>query len=196
MAGTAHAGSQIGAELDEILARDGVGALLQRDVVNTIDWSWVRNAALEYLVRWAEGGEAPSSFRPVDASLAGGIHADDAGNATGGIRLPDLEVPTARHSGTNDVNPLAALSGQTIPWDSCWTPTATCYGIGAEDRRRAMAVTEAFNARGYTHHHGSSSIAVGTGHRPDNHATRWRTSFVRCTRSGTVANSTGNSHAT
>jgi hypothetical protein len=98
MAGTAHAGSQIGAELDEILARDGVGALLQRDVVNTIDWSWVRNAALEHLVRWAEGGEAPSSFPPVDASLAGGIHADDAGNATGGIRLPDLEVPTARHS--------------------------------------------------------------------------------------------------
>ena len=39
-------------------------------------------------------------------------------------------------------------------------------------------------------HHGSSSIAVGTGHRPDNHATRSRTSSVRCTRSGTVANST------
>jgi hypothetical protein len=26
------------------------------------------------------------------------------------------EVPTARHSGTNDVNPLAALSGRSIPF--------------------------------------------------------------------------------
>ena len=116
MAGTAHAGSEIAAELNEIMARDGVGTFLQRGVVNTLDWNWVRNAALEHLVRWAKGGEAPPLFRPVDASLAGGIHADDAGNATGGIRLPDLEVPTARHSGTNDVNPLAALSGQSIPF--------------------------------------------------------------------------------
>lgn len=116
MAGTAHAGSETGAELNEILARDGVGTFLQRGVVNAIDWSWVRNAALEHLVRWAGGDEAPPSFPPVDASLAGGIHAGDAGNATGGIRLPDLEVPTARHSGTNDVNPLAALSGQSIPF--------------------------------------------------------------------------------
>jgi hypothetical protein len=116
MAGTAHAGSEIGAELNEILARDAVGAFLQRGVVNTVDWSWVRNAALEHLVRWADGGEAPPSFPPVDASPGGGIHADDVGNATGGIRLPELEVPTARHSGTNDVNPLAALSGQSIPF--------------------------------------------------------------------------------
>ena len=116
MAGAAHAGSEIGPERSEILARDGVGTFLQRGVVNTIDWSWVRNAALEHLVRWAQGGQAPPSFRPVDASPAGGIHTDDAGNATGGIRLPDLEVPTARHSGTNDMNPLAALSGQSIPF--------------------------------------------------------------------------------
>jgi hypothetical protein len=116
MAGTAHAGSAIGAELNEILARDAVGTFLHRGIVNTIDWSWARNAALEHLVRWARGGEAPPALPPVDASPTGGIHADDAGNATGGIRLPDLEVPTARHSGTNDVNPLAALSGQSIPF--------------------------------------------------------------------------------
>jgi hypothetical protein len=116
MAGTAHAGSEIAVELNQILARDGVGTFLQREVANTIDWSWVRNAALEHLVEWAEGGKPPPSFPPVDASLPGGIHADDAGNATGGIRLPDLEVPTARHSGTNDVNPLAALSGQSTPF--------------------------------------------------------------------------------
>jgi hypothetical protein len=93
-----------------------VETFLQRGLVNTIDWSWIRNAALEHLVWWAEGGEAPPSFPPVDASPTGGILADDAGNATGGIRLPDLEVPTARHSGSNDLNPLAALSGQSIPF--------------------------------------------------------------------------------
>ncbi len=36
----------------------------------------------------------------------------------------------------------------------------------------------------HAHHYGSSSIAVGTGHRPDSHATRWRTSSVRRTRLG------------
>jgi hypothetical protein len=50
MAGTAHASSEIAGELNEILARDGVGTFLQRGVVNTLDWSWVRNAALEHLV--------------------------------------------------------------------------------------------------------------------------------------------------
>ena len=147
MAGTAHAGSEIAGELNEILARDGVGTFLQRGVVNTLDWSWMRNAALEHLVRWAKGGEAPPSFPPVDASLAGGIHADDAGNATGGIRLPDLEVPTARHSGTNDMNPLARCPARAsrsrpsrsrratqAPRPTCGNGTQPWTGSGNRDR--------------------------------------------------------------
>jgi hypothetical protein len=119
MAGTAHAGGgSASAEMQEILARDGMMPFLQREVANRIDWSWVRNAALEYMVRWSDGGAPPPSFPPIDASAQTGIHVDADGNATGGIRLPELEVPTARHSGTNSVSPLAALTGESVPFDT------------------------------------------------------------------------------
>jgi hypothetical protein len=116
MAGTAHAGGGVTAEMEEIMTRDGMAAFLQSDVVNTVDWGYVRNAALEHLVAWADGGSVPPSFPPVEATLAGGIGRDEMGNAKGGIRLPELLAPTAVHLGTNPINPLAALSGQSTPF--------------------------------------------------------------------------------
>jgi hypothetical protein len=116
MAGTAHAAGGAGAEMEAMMARDGMGTFLQNDVVNTIDWSYVRNAALEHLVDWAAGGPTPPSFPPIDATVGNGIHQDEFGNATGGIRLPDLLAPTGVHSGTNSINPLAALSGESTPF--------------------------------------------------------------------------------
>jgi hypothetical protein len=83
---------------------------------NTMDWRWVRNAALEHLVRWVDGGTPPPWFPLIDASLDAGIHRDETGNATGGIRVPELEAPTATYSGTRPGNPLAALIGQTVPY--------------------------------------------------------------------------------
>jgi hypothetical protein len=47
-----------------------------------------------------------------------GIHHDETGNATGGIRVPELEAPTATYSGTRPGDPLAALVGQSIPYTS------------------------------------------------------------------------------
>jgi Alpha/beta hydrolase domain len=41
------------------------------------------------------------------------IVTDEIGNAIGGIRLPDLAVPTAVHSGTNAISPVAALAGES-----------------------------------------------------------------------------------
>ena len=57
----------------------------------------------------------------VPGSVAGrdGIHTDESGNATGGIRVPDLEAPTAAHSGIRpgvldtDLEPLRQR-GRTI----------------------------------------------------------------------------------
>jgi hypothetical protein len=115
MAGTAHAGGGVGAEMESVLVRDGMAPFLQNDIVNTIDWGYVRNAALEHLVVWADGGSPPPSFPPIDATIDEGIHHDDLGNATGGVRLPELLAPTGVHSGTNAINPLAALSGQSTP---------------------------------------------------------------------------------
>ena len=116
MAGTAHAGGGVTAEMEEIMARDGMAAFLQTDVVNTVDWGYVRDAALDHLVGWAGGGPPPPTFPPIDATLDDGIDRDELGNARGGIRLPELLAPTAVHLGTNPINLLAALSGQSTPF--------------------------------------------------------------------------------
>ena len=114
IAGAAHTGDL--PDLTQTLARDGMALFAPLEGVNTIDWTWVRNAALEHLVRWAGGGAPPPTFALIDASLADGIGHDEYGNATGGIRVPDLEAPTATHSGTRPGNPIAALVGQSTPF--------------------------------------------------------------------------------
>jgi hypothetical protein len=114
IAGTAHMGGHVIRELKETMARDGTATSLQHDAVNNIDWGYVYNAALEHLVAWAEGGAPPPSFPPIDVE-DGVIVTDEIGNATGGIRLPDLAVPTAAHSGTNAGGLPAALAGQSTP---------------------------------------------------------------------------------
>jgi hypothetical protein len=115
MAGTAHVSAGSSDESRAIMLRDGIQSILQDDVANSIDWTYVRNAALEHLVRWADGGSPPPSFPPIEVTPAREIVRDGLGNARGGVRLPELEVPTATHSGTNARNPLAALSGQSTP---------------------------------------------------------------------------------
>jgi hypothetical protein len=114
MAGTAHMGGDLVPEMKEILVRDGITTFIPRDVVNTIDWGYVRNAALEHLVAWAGGGTPPPSFPPISVE-DGAIVTDEIGNATGGVRLPDVAVPTAVHSGTNALGLPAALAGESTP---------------------------------------------------------------------------------
>ena len=114
MAGTAHMGGGIVEKMKETMARDGIPSSLQLDAGNDIDWSYVRNAALEHVVAWAVSGTPPPSFPPINVEN-GAIVTDEVGNAAGGIRLPDLTVPTAVHSGTNAGGPVAALTGQSTP---------------------------------------------------------------------------------
>src|ERR1039458_9118291 len=60
--------------------------------------------------RWLTKGEPPPQQTPiVFASLgeSARIERDVHGNATGGIRLPELEVPTGRHSGLGPDDALA-----------------------------------------------------------------------------------------
>ncbi len=113
IAGAAHIGET--PDMTPMLVREGMPVFPPASDANTIDWRWVRNAALEHLVRWADGGSPPPSFPLIDASLDAGIHRDETGNATGGIRIPELEAPVAAYSGTRPGNPLAALIGQTHP---------------------------------------------------------------------------------
>ena len=69
---------------------------------NWLSYSPVYQAAVRHLDRWIRDGVEPPSMPRVEMK-AGDPNAevvrDEHGNAVGGIRLPELETPTASHSG-------------------------------------------------------------------------------------------------
>jgi hypothetical protein len=66
----------------------------------------VRAAALMQMQRWLTKGEPPPHQTPI-AFDGGRVCRDAHGNAKGGVRLPDLEVPTGRHRGLGPDDTLA-----------------------------------------------------------------------------------------
>ena len=98
-----------------------VRALADRDFLEIADWaqptgtpvSWspVLAAAVKHLARWAEGG-APAPSQPLIAM--GGdpltVERDRFGNALGGVRVPELDVPIAR----NVPGRVAPFDGDTL----------------------------------------------------------------------------------
>lgn len=83
---------------------------------NRVDPAPARDAGFHHLHRWVRGGEAPPSVPPL---LVSGhpprIKRDELGNALGGYRLPDLDVPVARHSAFRRDKDRPTLTGVTEP---------------------------------------------------------------------------------
>ncbi len=80
----------------------------------------VLNAAYDYLVRWVEYGHAPPSAPPIEIASFGTpvvIARDSFGLAKGGIRLPQVTVPTALNNGTNGGPSFCFLYGTYQPFD-------------------------------------------------------------------------------
>ncbi|WP_405771123.1 alpha/beta hydrolase domain-containing protein [Streptomyces sp. NBC_00080] len=84
---------------------------------------YAMNAALHHLARWAQGGPRPASGAQLNADLR-----DPAtGLAVGGIRLPDVSVPTRTLTGARDTGGSGVFcglygardpwNGDTDPWD-------------------------------------------------------------------------------
>lgn len=96
--------------------------------INSAPHHAVVKAGLVSLTRWVRDGVAPRSSPPIeltDPTAADPIARDALGLAKGGIRLPELEAPTARLDGLrNDVTNAAVpgqnfcfLFGHTVPFD-------------------------------------------------------------------------------
>ena len=69
---------------------------------NWLAYSPVYNAAIRHLHNWIKDGVAPPKMPRIEVNSESQIPEvvrDDHGNAVGGIRLPDLEAPSAAHSG-------------------------------------------------------------------------------------------------
>ena len=100
-----------------------------KDPINAAPHHAVVKAGLHALTRWIRDGVAPASSPAIELSddaAADPIVRDEHGNAKGGIRLPELEAPTAMIDGRrNDVaqaTPGAPnfcfLFGHTVPFDA------------------------------------------------------------------------------
>ncbi len=100
LAGTAH-GDQWAYDAGEVTVRKGAGlAAPSADCTagstpsNDGLGHWAMNAALRRLADWARGGARPPSGQPLSTVLRD--------PATGGVRPPDVTVPTGTLSGARD----------------------------------------------------------------------------------------------
>ncbi|KGM41441.1 hypothetical protein JY96_18955 [Aquabacterium sp. NJ1] len=85
----------------ETLAVDLSGKALQmphcRKPTNTLPARLFNHAALRALRTWVTEGKAPPIAPRMQRTRLGFVQDDEYGNALGGLRLPDLDVPLAQH---------------------------------------------------------------------------------------------------
>jgi hypothetical protein len=84
---------------------------------NTVRFHHVVNAAQEHVVRWVKDG-TPPPIAPLIETIGPVVARDELGLALGGIRIADLEVPTAFNVGFNSgTHPFCPILAPHIPFD-------------------------------------------------------------------------------
>ncbi|MEE2730056.1 MAG: alpha/beta hydrolase domain-containing protein [Pseudomonadota bacterium] len=132
-------------------------ALDCRNDLNQVPQHYVVNAALSHLRRWVLTGEAPPQSPRIEYQRWQVVR-DDHGNATGGIRLPELEVPTATHNYANYgalgsagnflVNSFACpFLGNTVPFTQ--EKLKTLYPSQQDYVMQYIAAADAARAAGF-----------------------------------------------
>jgi hypothetical protein len=93
--------------------------------INSGPQHFVLNAAFSALNKWVRKGKAPKSAPRLDVSAGPPVAiVDDAnGNATGGIRTPQVDVPVAAFSGEQAGSILCILFGTTDVFDAAQLST-------------------------------------------------------------------------
>jgi hypothetical protein len=155
IAGAAHAESPRWVIEDPPPLDKGPGC---KEPINAAPHHAVVKAALHALVQWVKDGKAPAQSPAIalgDPAAPDPIVRDANGNALGGIRLPELEAPTARIDGTrNDVASAAPgaqnfcfLFGHSVLFDSA--KLAALYPTHEAFVRKFSAAVDAIQRGGY-----------------------------------------------
>ena len=127
VAGTSHNDRKSYASRVPLQLRDvgmPVEASLSCDVMppgSAVPFHYVMAAGLEHLVRWVrEGTPMPSAPLLETVSIVPTVvlARDGFGNALGGIRLAEIDVPTAVHNGTNSGPGACPRWGYTLDFDA------------------------------------------------------------------------------
>ena len=69
--------------------------------LSLVQWPFTQNKAIADLVSWSRGGPAPKSGPSMEYDGSGALVRDEKGIAEGGIRYPEVEVPTGVNTGVN-----------------------------------------------------------------------------------------------
>ncbi|QDU56609.1 hypothetical protein Pan181_28190 [Aeoliella mucimassa] len=119
VAGASHAPQPNSKYMESLRRRDGLmGASLS--IGSKITWQPTADAALVALARWAAGGTAPAEQARIEVTEGTNpqVVRDEHGNARGGVRLPEVEVPIACNKGETAAFSLASLYGTSKPLPS------------------------------------------------------------------------------
>ncbi len=119
-AGTSHVAHGVSLVRAEKYRRDFGADLPVLEAMNRIPITPLYDAAIHHMNRWVDGGAPPPGQPKIDfAGDPAEVVRDALGIATGGVRLPQAEVPVARHSAIplrNDI--LHLLRGSSHPFDA------------------------------------------------------------------------------
>jgi hypothetical protein len=98
-------------------ASNAASPLSVSGMISTVMWSPVADAAIVHVSHWIRGGVAPPQQQPILVE-DGKIARDRYGNAKGGVRLPDVEVPTAAYDGGGYGPGTSGLYGRSKPFSA------------------------------------------------------------------------------
>jgi Alpha/beta hydrolase domain len=120
VAGGAHSGWN-GQEYREPISERDLGAPPTYDCdlppFSRVPVHHVTGAAYDHLTRWVEDGTPPPTAEPLALNPDGTKVRDELGLAQGGIRLSQVEVPTALNTGENSGPTFCRLFGTYQPFD-------------------------------------------------------------------------------
>lgn len=91
-----------------------------RPSYSQIPFHYVMNAAYDHLGRWVRDGARPPSAPPIRVTTVGPpaiVERDSVGNALGGIRLAQHDVPTGVNTGLNSGPGFCRLNGSHEDFD-------------------------------------------------------------------------------
>ncbi|GAB3712690.1 alpha/beta hydrolase domain-containing protein [Nocardiopsis nanhaiensis] len=136
VAGAAHSGWE-GREAREDLEERDLGGQDEFDCTeppfSRVPLQHPLNASYDHLRDWAADGTLPPSAEPIERSATDDVRRAEDGHALGGIRLSQLEVPTALNTGVNDAaNPESAF----------------CYLFGSHEPYGEQELAERYPDRG------------------------------------------------
>lgn len=125
VAGGSHLPRMAFDNINPVLSRDflSITVTCQKFPLSLVQWPFTQNRATDALVKWANGGAAPSIAPRGEYSDPTTLKRNQYGIGLGGIRYPAVTVPTAVNDGVNAAAPgqggfsaFCGLLGSSTPF--------------------------------------------------------------------------------